>query len=319
MVFFSCFLLAFGCAGKDKPPTDSHFNQSHQLATRESKIPPAAVKMTPALDEHPPQLHSSEWEAPVPVLASVNTAGGEDSPFVLPDGNTLYFFFTPDVSIPAEKQLLDGVTGIYVSKKQYGVWSNPERVVLQDSGKLALDGCEFVQGNSMWFCSAREGFTGINLFTAEYTNGMWTNWKFVGEKLKNYEVGEMHVSADGSDLYFHSGRAGGKGGLDLWVSKKIGGAWQEPVNLEAVNSLDNEGWPFLSQDGNEFWFTRTYMGTPAVYRSIKINGSWSEPELIISQFAGEPSLDNAGNLYFAHHFYRNNEMIEADIYFAKKK
>ena len=42
--------------------------------------------------------------------APVNTSGREDSPFLLPDGQTLYFFFTPDVSIPAEKQLFDGVT-----------------------------------------------------------------------------------------------------------------------------------------------------------------------------------------------------------------
>jgi hypothetical protein len=33
----------------------------------------------------------------------VNTAGGEDSPFVTPDGNTLYYVFTPDVNIPAER------------------------------------------------------------------------------------------------------------------------------------------------------------------------------------------------------------------------
>ena len=45
----------------------------------------------------------------------VNTAGAEDSPFVTPDGQTLYFFFTPDVRVPAEQQLLDGVTGIWVT------------------------------------------------------------------------------------------------------------------------------------------------------------------------------------------------------------
>jgi len=43
-------------------------------------------------------------------IAPVNTSGGEDSPFLLPDSQTLYFFFTPDVSIPTEKQLFDGVT-----------------------------------------------------------------------------------------------------------------------------------------------------------------------------------------------------------------
>jgi hypothetical protein len=77
--------------------------------------------------------------------------------------------------------------------------------------------------------------------------------------------------------------------------------------------------PFISQDGNELWFNRNYKGSPAVFRSIKSNGNWSEPELILSWFAGEPSLDNEGNIYFVHHFYKDGVMIEADIYVAKRK
>jgi hypothetical protein len=57
--------------------------------------------------------------------------------------------------------------------------------------------------------------------------------------------------------------------------------------------------PFLTQNGNELWFTRTYMGSPAIYRSTKVSGGWQEPERIISQFAGKPSLDNSGNILHA--------------------
>lgn len=119
----------------------------------------------------------------------------------------------------------------------------------------------------MWFASAREGYTGVNLFTAEFKNGKWTNWQYVGEKLmKDYQVGEMHITSDGNELYFHSSRAGGKGQLDIWVTRKVDGEWQQPENIEAVNTAENEDWPFISQDGNELWFTRTYMGSLAVYR-----------------------------------------------------
>jgi len=243
------------------------------------------------------------------------------TPFGTPDGNTLFFFFTPNVTVPVEKQLLDGVTGIWVSRKQDGVWRKAERVVLQDAGKLALDGAEFVQGNTMWFASAREGYSGVNLFTAEFNDDKWMNWLYVGDKLmKEYKVGEMHLTADGNEMYFHSDRTGTRGGLDIWVTRMIGGEWQEPKNVAAVNSADNEGWPFITQDGNELWFTRTYMGSPGIYRSLKTSCGWSEPQLIISQFAGEPSLDNAGNIYFTHHFFNNaSQMIEADIYVAYKK
>ena len=188
---------------------------------RETKIPANAVKILPETDEHPPLLNSSDYEKPVPVPGGVNTAGAEDSPFITPDGITLYFFFTPDINVPVEKQILDGVTGIYVSKKVNGEWSEPERVVLQDLGKLAMDGCEFVSGDIMWFCTVREGYTDIHWFTAEYKNGMWQNWKIAD--FPDYKVGELHITGDGTELYFGSDRPGGKGkrlliAVPLWHS-----------------------------------------------------------------------------------------------------
>jgi len=234
-------------AGLNPKPTETS-----ETPTRENAIPTGAVKVTPETDLFPPILHSDEWMQPVPLAEAINTAGGEDSPFVTPDGQTLYFFFTPNVTVPAEKQLLDGVTGIYASKKQNDEWDTAQRVILQDTGKLALDGAAFVQDNTMWFASAREGYTGVNLFTAEFKDGKWSNWQYVGDKLmKEYQVGEMHITADGAELYFHSARAGGKGQLDIWITRKNSGEWQEPENVAAVNTQENEGWPFLSQDGNE--------------------------------------------------------------------
>jgi len=315
-------LLIAGCTSNQNPqnqnPEPGIQPAAYPNATRYSMIPANATKMSPDSDVSPPVLHSDEWTAPVPVGAPIDTAGAEDSPFVTPDGNTLYFFFTPDVSVPVEKQILDNVTGIYVSHKQNGQWSEPQRVWLQDPGKLAGDGCEFVQGNVMWFCSVREGYTGVHWFTAEFRNGKWQNWKNADFN-PGYEVGELHMSANGSELYFGSSRPGGKGGMDIWMSRNASGKWQEPGDVESVNTAGDEGWPFLSQDGNELWFLRTYQGSPAIFRSRRMNGTWAEPELIISQFAGEPTLDDAGNIYFVHHFYNNSRMIEADIYVAYKR
>jgi hypothetical protein len=337
MLVFAAFLFT-GCCGStadngqqppigSPPPADGNRtpsgNQqppaSYPTTTREEAIPADAVKITPETDIYPPILHSDEFEAPVPLGPPINTKGAEDSPFMMPDGNTFYGWFTPSPSIPVEKQLFDNVTGIYEYHNVGGAWTGPKRLWLNEPGRLSLDGCLFVQGDEMWFCSAREGYAGINMFTAKYENGKWTDFQIVDEDLVNYKVGEMHLSADGNMLYFHSDRGGGKGGLDLWTTEKINGKWQTPVNMEILNSPDNEGWPYISQDGNEFWFTRFYLGSPALFRSKKASGGWSEPELIVSQFAGEPTLDTEGNLYFTHHFYENGTMLEADIYVAYKK
>ncbi len=113
-VIIATILLLSGCSGqpaakKETPPK-----------SRLESIPTTAVKQSPSSDRLPPQLHSNEFQPPVPVDSAVNTAGAEDSAFVTSDGNSLYFFFTPDGNIPAEKQLTDGMTGIYLARKVGG-------------------------------------------------------------------------------------------------------------------------------------------------------------------------------------------------------
>jgi len=275
------------------------------------------VKITPEMDRFPPQSRSAEYGAPVPLPFPINTAGAEDSPFILPDGKTLYVWFTPDPQVPVQQQLVDGVTGIYVAHKHNGSWSKPQRVILQDPGKLSLDGCVFVRGQTMWFCSARTGYTGMHWFTAQWTDGKWSRW-VNADFDPEYQVGELHITADGRELYFHSSRPGGQGKYDLWVSTNVAGQWQAPQNLAMVNSPHTEGWPMVTEDGNELWFTRA-IGAPELYRSKKTDGRWQEPVLMFSPFAGEPTVDQAGNVYFTHHFYKDDVMLEADIYVAHKK
>jgi hypothetical protein len=320
MNFKCCLIVAvlIGVVAGSGSSAKENSISAYPRAERRDKIPGDISKRSPQTDKHPPVLHSNEYEQPVPLPEPVNTAGAEDSPFILPDGKTLYFFFTPDVRVPPQKQLLDNVTGVWVCHRHQDTWSKPERVWLQEPGKLSLDGAVCIQGSEMWFASAREGFTGVNIFTAELKNGKWANWRYAGDRLmKEIQIGEVHLY--GNDLYFHSGRSGGKGGYDIWVTARNADSWSDPVNIEAVNTGAMDGYPFISPDGNELWLTRTYYGTPGIFRSKKRNGRWSTPELILSQFAGEPTLDRAGNIYFVHHFFENGVMIEADIYVANKK
>lgn len=309
-------LLLAGCAQQAEQGQNAAASEkSNEPAAidRESKIPADAVKLTPETDAAPVKSLSEEYGNPVPMPYPINTKGAEDSPFILPDGKTLYQFFTPDVRIPAEKQVIDGVTGIYVARKVDGVWQKPERVMLQNPGKISLDGCEFILGSKMWFCTAREGYKGLHWATAELVDGKWKNWG-VDDFNPSYEVGELHMSKDGNTLYFHSNRPGGKGGMDVWMSQKVGDEWGEPVNLENVNSEYNEGWPALSPGETELWITKNY----GLWRSKKVGGVWQTPELMFSPLAGEATIDNEGNVYFTHHFFKDDKMLEADIYVAHK-
>jgi hypothetical protein len=315
LVLVAVLLLAVVLSSQDTEP---------QVPLRSDVIPSDAVKRTPETDNFKPVLHLDGWQDPVPMPGPVNTAGAEDSPFITPDGARFFFFFTPDVRVPAEKQLLDKVTGIWWSQKVNGTWSEPERIMLTDD--VALDGAEFVQGDTMWFASVRAGNIGeIDVYTAQYEDGEWGDVQNAGQQLnEEYDIGEFHLTADGNTMYFHTGNVGYGGNMDLWTTTRSGSQWSTPVKVPGVNTDSTEGYPFVSQDGNELWYTGpsklAYYG-PSIYRCLKNGSGWDPAVEVLSNFAGECTLDSEGNLYFVHHYYSKNAtnsgpetMLEADIY-----
>jgi hypothetical protein len=288
--------------------------------TRFESIPINMLKMVPANDTAPPQLKASYknyWKDPVPLEGSINTAGAEDSPFITPDGNTLYFWFNGDEMKDVQEQVKDSNTGIYCSNKIAGTWQEPQRLFLQYFDRTGFDGAQTIRDDKLWFASIREGnYRDIDIWTADLINGRWSNWVNAGELLnKTYEIGELHITKEGTEMYFDSRRGGGKGQKDIWLIRKVNGSWQEPQNVDSINTELDEGWPFISEDGTQLWFTRLTPG-PEIYRSLKVNDIWQSPELIVSNLAGEPTLDKAGNLYFVHHRFDSvlNRVTESDIY-----
>jgi hypothetical protein len=294
---------------------------------RSESIPAGAVKMTPAEDAWPPLVRGG-WSQPVPLSGPINTAGAEDSPFIPADGGALYFFFTPDLNIPVERQIGDGLTGIWMASWQNDGWGEPVRVWLSRPGELSLDGCAFVLGDEMWFCSVRIGnLREVDLYTARRVNGVWNDWENAGRQINlEWQVGEMHITADGQELYFASSREGGFGGSDLWVARRSGNGWSQPVNLGAnVNGAGNENRPFVTADGQELWFdaeSQSGRPGPAIYRCRRgAEDAWEGCEEVIAQFAGEPTLTPDGmTLYFVHHYFSADlsRMIEADIYVSQR-
>jgi len=297
--------------------------------TRAESIPDSAIKMTPENDPHPPLLNPDlpylrdVWEDPVPMPGPVNTAGAEDSPFITPDADIFFFWFNGDVRKTIYEQAEDPMSGIYWTRKVNGTWTEPTRIYLTYFGKQALDGAPTMHNTTLWFCSARAGnYRGVDMWTAELRNGRWTGWTNAGEKLnRDYEIGELHVTADGGEIYFDSSRDGGLGGKDIWVTRFLDDSWQQPEHLDNINTELTDGWPFVSEDGSELWFTRYGSGCPEIYRSLKNDGIWQTPEKILVSFAGEPTLDREGNLYFVHHRWdeENNRVGEADIYVCYRK
>ena len=83
----SILLATLACIDPPDPTPD---------ISRPDSIPTDIIKMTPEMDLYPPTLHSDEWEQPVPLPYPINSAGGEDSPFITPNVVKLRYSVTGD-------------------------------------------------------------------------------------------------------------------------------------------------------------------------------------------------------------------------------
>ena len=252
---------------------------------------------------------SDEWETPVNLWSPINSEKWEDAPSISPNGNILYFTIGEWLHVDS-----------YSSEKINGKWSNPKphSFNLPDFPDWAVH----TQDNkTLYFASVRPGTIGSGDIYVFKNNDI----KNIGSPINTKELeSEPYISKDGNTLFFASKRDNGFGGDDIWFSKKLNGKWQEPENIGfPVNSKLNETQPFITDDGQELYFTATnkdWIGGPAIFKSSKVKNSWSKPELVVSGFVGEPTLTADKNkLYFVHIFRNKGKLLNADIYVAEKK
>lgn len=78
----------------------------------------------------------------------------------------------------------------------------------------------------------------------------------------SFSVQHPALSADGGVLYFASDMPGGKGGTDIYASRKnADGSWGSPVNCGAnVNSKDDEGFPSVNGEGTLYFSSKGHVG-----------------------------------------------------------
>ena len=116
-------------------------------------------------------------------------------------------------------------------------------------------------GLSLFFASKRPGGLGdedLWVTTRKTKDDPWGTPVNLGSMINSsaYE-GDPCTSVDGLELYFVSGRLGGSGTWDIWVTRRKtkDDPWNAPVNLgPSVNSPLKESCPSISADGLELYF-----------------------------------------------------------------
>ncbi|MCC7301500.1 MAG: OmpA family protein [Bacteroidia bacterium] len=126
------------------------------------------------------------------------------------------------------------------------------------------------------------------------------------------------LSADGDQLYFSSDRAGGAGGMDIYVCEFLGNTWGKPENLgPLINSTFDEMFPFIESSGLLFYSTaRKSKGGLDIFVAEKIY-PFDEYEV---ERLGEPfntPYDDFGFFIYPDHrsgYFSSNRTGQDDIY-----
>jgi len=127
-------------------------------------------------------------------------------------------------------------------------------------------------GLSLYFLSRRPGGLGgadIWVTTRKTEDDPWGPPVNLGQPVNTEAFeGAPCISADGLEFYFISGRPGGSGSQDIWVTtrKTKDSPWGPPVNLgPKVNSTAPENGPSISADGLELYFSE------AIWSSLQLS------------------------------------------------
>lgn len=147
-----------------------------------------------------------------------------------------------------------------------------------DGKVLVFTACNERGGRGM-----RDIYGECDIFISYKTGEDWSKPQNLGAVVnsRNWDS-QPTLSADGKIIYFVSNRAGGKGGRDIWMTKKgEDDQWTSPENLEDINTKKDEVSPFIHPDGKTLFFSSAgYLGLGGydLYKTEKINKKWTTPQ-----------------------------------------
>ncbi|RYF25582.1 MAG: flagellar motor protein MotB [Flavobacteriales bacterium] len=160
----------------------------------------------------------------------------------------------------------------------------------------------------------------IEIYSSKKQGEVWSEpVPFRYNNVQEWSVGDPFLTADGNTLFFVSDKPGGKGGTDIYFSKRVaGGEWGEAVALSGANTFGNERTPV--KVGDDFYFSTdgdVSMGGLDIYKGKIANDVVSAVENMgypVNSSQDDFALSLTGKLkgYFASN--REGGLGSDDIY-----
>lgn len=155
-----------------------------------------------------------------------------------------------------------------------------------------------------------------NIWYADWTNAGWSEPEVL--EVINSKFYDSYPSvAKNNNLYFNSDRPGGKGGMDIYLSRYRNGSYEEPINLTIINSSEVENDLVIDPEEQFIIFNRYIDSTKEIdlYIAHKKDDEWQKPmkldELNQSQQRElTPSLSPDGRYFF---YELNNKIMQVSL------
>jgi outer membrane protein OmpA-like peptidoglycan-associated protein len=202
-------------------------------------------------------------------VSIINTATFDFSPTFYKDG--IVFVSNNDVSGARkmmDKKINEKAMSLFIAHKDAkGKLSEPEPFAKELTSRVHEGPLTFEKDYKTVYLSRNDNRkrSGKARYAANYVDYMkiytstlgpkgWTKPKAMALNLRESDACHPALSPDGNQLYFSSNRAGGFGGMDLYVCEKVNGKWGKPINLGAkINSEKNEAFPYAHNDGKLYF------------------------------------------------------------------
>jgi outer membrane protein OmpA-like peptidoglycan-associated protein/tetratricopeptide (TPR) repeat protein len=149
---------------------------------------------------------------------------------------------------------------IFFSNRDEGDWTVPEPISLSINTRYNEGTCTIsADGRLLIFtsCDTPDSFGSCDLYLTERVNGSWQKPRNMGRNVNSrFWDSQPSLSADGRMLFFSSNRPEGKGGNDIWFSKRDEtGQWSPAENLgQPVNTSGDEVSPFVFFNNTVLFF-----------------------------------------------------------------
>ena len=133
-----------------------------------------------------------------------------------------------------------------------------------------------------------KGIARLKIYASHKDGSVWSPAVELPFNENESDAAHPSVSVDGDRLYFASNRAGGYGGMDVYVCERMGDTWGKPVNLgPKINTAKNEVFPFVHPDGTLFFSSDGLFGRGGLdifYTKPSTLGGFDTPKALGSQF-----------------------------------